>query len=668
MPERRPPPRPPRPQHTRDGPPHRSGGRAGSARSAPTRGPHDTRPPAREPPRLGGGVQLVFEDDEVLVVDKPPGILTAVLPGEPGAENDVPSVFGEVKRYVRGRRKGSIRVWVVHRLDKEASGLLVFAKTERAFAWLKEDFRARRAHRLYLAVVEKEFPTDALSGTLQGFMTEDEQGLMRGVPGRSTIARNEDRGPQLAVTHYRVINQGLGLSLVQVRLRTGRKNQIRVQMSEAGHPLVGDYRYRPPGLPQDPIKRLCLHATELGFAHPSRGETLRFTSPAPREFWKIVGAEPPAAKAPSRTTGPILDDPRDSEDRAGDHAPPNRTSAPASPSAPVHSRPAPSAGTTSTLSAGNVSTSWDHVAKWYEDLLDKGRSDHQRDVIIPGAMRLLRPVPGTRVLDVACGEGTLCRRLGAMGIEAVGVDSSQRLIDAASGAGRTPDSVPARFEVGDARAIASLDLGTFDAAACVMALMNIDPIEPVLRGIAGVLRPGGAFIAVMLHPAFRAPGQTSWGWDKSVGDRDGGSRGNRERERVRPTDRSRDRRDGGPPARESRGSSDGAHRTPLTAALQYRRVDGYLSHGQAPIVMNPGHAAHGKEAVTTWTFHRPIQAYVKALAESGFLIESLEEWPSLRRSEPGPRSAEENRARREIPMFLGIRAVLARTPGRSSAP
>ena len=90
---------------------------------------------------------------------------------------------------------------------------------------------------------------------------------------------------------------------------------------------------------------------------------------------------------------------------------------------------------------------------------------------------------------------------------------------------------------------------------------------------------------------------------------------------------------------------------------QYRRVDGYLSPGQFPITMNPGHAAHGAEPVQTWTFHRPVQTYVRLLTEAGFLVEALEEWPSMRKSQPGPRAAEEDRARREIPMFLGIRAI-----------
>jgi len=626
--------------------PDRAGPRPRPARPGPDRpkrpgpGPPPHHSGKRAAPTLGSGVGLVFEDDEVIVVNKPPGLVTAVLPGEAGASPDLPSVFAEVKRYVRARRKIAVRLWVIHRLDKEASGLLVFAKTERAFAWLKEDFRARRAHRLYMAVVENEFPENAASGTLQGFLAEDDRGLMRTVPGRTTIAGPRDFGPQLAVTHYRVVAQARAMALVQLRLRTGRKNQIRVQMSEAGHPLVGDYRYHPPGTPKDPIKRLCLHATELGFSHPSRGETLRFTSPAPREFWTLVGAEPPREGQDSPGKNALPDD----SDSAGAFA--HQRESPAD--APAAPRP-PGSPHSNTHSPA-VSTSWDHVAGWYEELLDRGRSDHQRDVIVPGALRLLQPRAGMRVLDVACGEGMLCRRLASMNIEAVGVDASNRLIEAARSASPSQTPAPLRFEVGDARSIGTLDLGLFDAAACIMALMNIDPIEPVLRGMANSLKPGGAFVAVMLHPAFRAPGQTSWGWDKS------GASTERDRAPNRPTQdpRSRDRR-AGPPSRSApRPHRDGA---PLAPATQYRRVDGYLSQGQMPIVMNPGHAAHGKEPVTTWTFHRPLQFYVKALAESGFAIDALEEWPSLRRSAPGPRAAEENRARREIPLFLGFRAI-----------
>src|SRR5262249_35427207 len=158
----------------------------------------------------------------------------------------------------------------------------------------------------------------------------------------------------------------------------------------------------------------------------------------------------------------------------------------------------------------------------------------------------------------------LARTMSAQGLDVLGVDAAPRLIEAArrraAAAGLT-----ARFEVGDARALGSLDTGEpFDAAICVMALMNIDPLEPVLREAAALLKPGGAFVGVILHPAFRAPGQTAWGWEE-------------------------DR-----PAKPQRGPSRPRR------VRQFRRVDGYLSPGQAPITMNPGRAAHGAAPVTTW--------------------------------------------------------------------
>jgi len=211
------------------------------------------------------------------------------------------------------------------------------------------------------------------------------------------------------------------------------------------------------------------------------------------------------------------------------------------------------------------------------------------------------------------------------------VDSSPRLIEAARKRAEGGEG-SARFEVADARGLEKLPADVrdrpFDAATSIMALMNIDPLEAVLRGCASMLKPGGHLVAVILHPAFRAPGQTSWAWDQ-----------------VEPSGR-------GPRKGPQRGGRGGD-----PAERQYRRVDGYLSPGQTPITMNPGKAAHGEQPVVTWTFHRPIQAYVRALTEAGFLIEALEEWPSMRKSQPGPRAAEENRSRREIPMFLGIRAV-----------
>jgi SAM-dependent methyltransferase len=169
-----------------------------------------------------------------------------------------------------------------------------------------------------------------------------------------------------------------------------------------------------------------------------------------------------------------------------------------------------------------------------------------------------------------------------------------------------------RYRVGDARELVNVEPVEYDAAICIMALANIDPLAPVMQGVAAALKPGGHFVWVITHPAFRPAGQSDWGWD----------------------------------AKQAR---------------QYRRIDGYLSPGQKPIEMNPGKAARGQKTETTWTFHRPLQTYVEAMAQAGLLVQRLEEWPSLRASTSGPRAAEENRARREIPLFLGVRGVKAGT-------
>ncbi|MBX3378215.1 MAG: methyltransferase domain-containing protein [Phycisphaeraceae bacterium] len=569
-------------------------GRPGGPRKPPFGskglGPFDRRPP--KPLGYTRQLNIVHEDADILVVDKPPGVLTANMPGE-----DRESLFDQVKDYVKSSRRTRkpVKVWIIHRLDKEASGLLVFAKSEKAFHWLKEDFKAKRIKRLYSAVVEglvgggpKERQPALPAGTVQSFITEDEFGNTRSLGVGETArhtgaeARRErwvgkraggprhpgevpDK-PQLAVTHYRVLGYGNGRTLVQLRLETGRKNQIRLHMKELGHPIIGDRRF---GATNDPIQRTALHATDLGFTHPTTGESVRYVSPAPASFFRAVGMQPPAASETTREPA-------------------------AAPDAKVRQRAA-------------AETSWDEVALWYDQLVEEGRSDHFDQVIVPGTLRLLRPLAGMRVLDIACGQGHLCRKLAELGVSPVGVDASPRLIEAAKA---RSEGLSLRFEEGDARSLDGPALGgPFDAVTCIMALMNIDPLEPVLRGAASALAPGGTLVFVILHPAFRAPGQTSWGWDAAGGGR------------------------------------------------QFRRVDGYLSTGQTPITMNPGYAAHGAEAVQTWTFHRPLQAYSKALAEAGFVIETIEEWPSLRVSQPGPRAVEENRARREIPMFLGVRAV-----------
>lgn len=528
---------------------------------------------------IARGVRVVYEDDDFIIIDKAPGIVTA------DPTNMVAgTVFESIKRYMRregrvgGRGRGRTgRVWVVHRLDKEASGLLVFAKNAEAFEAIKEQFRSKRLTRVYSAVVEGVLGQPGLTGSHQSFIMDgnDNDPRVKSIPASSFRGAPGKEG-RLAVTHYRVVSvspgvlAGTGATLVQVRLDTGRKNQIRVHMADLGHPIVGDQRY---GAVSDPLGRVALHAAELGFTHPRTGQSVRYSSPTPMTFRRLAG-DATATEAGERDEAP---------------APRAERSVPVRQGAP------------------DFDTSWDRVAQWYDDLISEKRNDHYEDVILPGTLRLLRPETGMRVLDVACGQGVLARRLGAQGVAVTGVDASAQLI--ASARSRSGDGMRAmpEFKVGDARELASMGLGGFDAAACVMALGNIEPVSPVMEGVAGALRPGGAFVFVIAHPAFRAPGQSSWEWDEE-------------------------------------------------GQKQYRRVEGYLSAGQHAIQMHPGKDA----SIVTWTFHRPLQSYVKALADAGFVVESIEEWAGKRVSTSGPRAGEENRARREIPLFMAVRAVKAR--------
>jgi 23S rRNA-/tRNA-specific pseudouridylate synthase/SAM-dependent methyltransferase len=548
--------------------------------------------PSRERPRSARGAKraepvIVAADAELVVVDKPAGWLSTPLP-DGAAGRSEPSVLEWLREQRAGLPDdGHSRLYAVHRLDRAASGLLVFALAQQAFRWLKEELRARRLTRRYAVVVEGQVATpDALPahGELHGFVREDERGRVH----TTSVARFRGRTPgpdrasadaRLANARYTCLAVSAQCSLLDVELETGRKHQIRAQLAALGHPVLGDARYGA----KLPARRLHLHAATLELTHPRTGQRLVYTSRPPEGFFARVGGPKgmPGAAPPARATS---------------DTPPRRDAA----------------------TGALASTSWEPVADWFDSLIDARGHDHYRAQILPGALRLARVGPGTRLVDLACGQGALCHAAAEQGATAVGVDASPRLIELAA---RRARKAGPRFLVGDARDLASLELeaGTFDVATCVMALANIDPLGPVLRGAAALLRPGGALVIVVSHPAFRAARQTSWGFEDDA--------------------------PGGP--------------------IQYRRVDGYLSPAQARIVANPGQVAHGKPAVETWTFHRPLQDYARALAGAGFVIEVLEEWPSLRTSQPGGRADAENRARREIPLFLALRAGLP--DGRATA-
>ena len=250
--------------------------------------------------------------------------------------------------------------------------------------------------------------------------------------------------------------------------------------------------------------------------------------------------------------------------------------------------------------AKSLRTDWDDVSGWYDQHVGDEGSEFHREIVLPGALRLLDPQPRQAIIDIACGQGVLCRRLHALGTEVTGIDASEQLI--ASARDRSDPAIA--YRVADARDLSFLPPDRFDAAACLLAIQNIHPIQGVFDSVSRILKPWGKFVLVMMHPAFRGSKETSWGWDEKN-------------------------------------------------KIQYRRIDRYLAPRKTPIVTHPGKDPHQY----TWTFHKPLEAYVKSLRKSSLLIDALEEWPSHKTSTSGPRAPAENESRKEIPLFLALRAL-----------
>lgn len=215
-------------------------------------------------------VRIVYEDAFLIVIDKAPGILTnAPLAGR---ENSVKRILDE---YLR-RGKKPVSAHTVHRIDRFTSGLLLFAKRRDVQEILTEHWQEIILDRLYIAVVEGRMEHD--TGTVRSWLYDDKRFMTHSSPTETEQGR-------LAITHYHTIRRTDERSLVEFRLETGRKNQIRVHMQDLRHPIVGDLKY---GAQTDPIGRVCLHAYRLDFIHPITHEQLHFDSPTPAEFLKLV--------------------------------------------------------------------------------------------------------------------------------------------------------------------------------------------------------------------------------------------------------------------------------------------------------------------------------------------------------------------------------------------
>ncbi len=211
---------------------------------------------------------LLFEDDDIIVIIKNAGMLTVGTADE--KEKTAQRYLNEYLRTKRGSR-----VHVVHRLDRDTSGVMMFAKNFETREILKDTFAAHDIDRVYVAIVEGKPPQK--EGTIKSYLFEDDR-MMR---VRSVA---DPKQGKLAITHYRVLEAGGKYAKLEVTLETGRKNQIRVHFSEQGFPVAGDTRY---GAKTDPLGRLGLHAQMLGFVHPKTKKKMIFTAPLPDVFRKI---------------------------------------------------------------------------------------------------------------------------------------------------------------------------------------------------------------------------------------------------------------------------------------------------------------------------------------------------------------------------------------------
>ena len=214
-------------------------------------------------------LRIVYEDTYLIVIDKHQGLLSVSTERE--RERTACTILNE---YLRRSDRRS-RVYVVHRLDRDTSGLMMFAKDEKTQHTLRDNWHKLVFDRRYVAVVTGEMERDR--GTVRSWLTD-----------RTLYVHSSpvDDGGKESVTHYRTIRRANGFSLVELHLETGRKNQIRVHMQDLGHPIAGDGRY---GLEDvNPIGRLALHAFKLCFRHPVTGEQMRFETPYPAEFKAIL--------------------------------------------------------------------------------------------------------------------------------------------------------------------------------------------------------------------------------------------------------------------------------------------------------------------------------------------------------------------------------------------
>lgn len=233
-------------------------------------------------------LRIVYEDDDLIVVNKQPGLLTVAA--TPGSSET--TAYSILRAYVK-KQNARAGIYVVHRLDRETSGLLVFARSEELQHYMRQYWRELVTERTYIALAEGVL--NPREGKITTWLTEDKRNAV-------VYSSPVDDGGDIAITNYKTLRvsgvespktaslkvESPVYSLVELHLETGRTNQIRVHLASKGCPVVGDRKYGH-GNESSPIDRLCLHAKVLAFIHPVTEKTVRFESPVPKEFNRVLG-------------------------------------------------------------------------------------------------------------------------------------------------------------------------------------------------------------------------------------------------------------------------------------------------------------------------------------------------------------------------------------------